>query len=84
MWHFPQTSGCRAMARLKTWREWQAEQAPLARWAPDLDTPYYRFWARSHMAILALSLLAGAAFGGAVAPGRTTSGTARTMSLRAR
>ena len=42
---------------------WQAEQAPLARWAPDLDTPYYRFWARAHVPILALSLLIGAPFG---------------------
>ncbi len=28
MWHLPHTSGWRAMALLKLWREWQAEQAP--------------------------------------------------------
>jgi fatty-acid desaturase len=42
---------------------WQAPQAPLARWAPDLDTPYYRFWARFHWVFLAFSLLVGLPFG---------------------
>ena len=44
---------------------WQAEQAPAARWAPDLATPYYRFWTRWQVPVVLLSLLAGAPFGAA-------------------
>jgi stearoyl-CoA desaturase (delta-9 desaturase) len=44
---------------------WQAEAAPLRRWAPDLASPYYRFWTRSQILISAVSLLAGAPFGAA-------------------
>jgi stearoyl-CoA desaturase (delta-9 desaturase) len=42
---------------------WQAPAAPAWRWAPDLATPYYRFWGRWQIPVLALSLLAGAPFG---------------------
>jgi stearoyl-CoA desaturase (delta-9 desaturase) len=42
---------------------WQAEPAPVTRWAPDLDTPYYRFWTRWQWAILLLSLTCGAVLG---------------------
>ena len=42
---------------------WQAEQASVDRWAPDLDTPYYRFWTRWQWAVLLASLLVGVPFG---------------------
>jgi stearoyl-CoA desaturase (delta-9 desaturase) len=42
---------------------WQAEQAPLARWAPEMESPWYRGWTRGQIAISALSLLLGAPFG---------------------
>jgi fatty-acid desaturase len=42
---------------------WQAEQAPLARWAPELTTRYYSSWTRGQLAISALALLMGAPFG---------------------
>ncbi len=44
---------------------WQAEPAAVGRWAPDLAAPYYRFWARWQVPVLAASLLAGAPFGAA-------------------
>ena len=42
---------------------WQADQAKVERWAPDLDTPYYRFWTRWQWAILFVSLVVGGLFG---------------------
>ena len=42
---------------------WQADQASVKRWAPDLDTPFYRFFTRWQWAILLASLLAGAPLG---------------------
>lgn len=42
---------------------WQAGNVPLQRWCPDLDKPQYRFWNRAQIAMLALSLFFGAAFG---------------------
>jgi stearoyl-CoA desaturase (delta-9 desaturase) len=42
---------------------WQAEQGTVKRWAPDLDTPYYRGWGRLQILILAFSLLCGAPWG---------------------
>jgi fatty-acid desaturase len=44
---------------------WQAEQAPIGRWAPDLSGPYYRFWTRIQVPIVLLSLLGGAPLGAA-------------------
>jgi stearoyl-CoA desaturase (delta-9 desaturase) len=44
---------------------WQAEAAPVGRWAPDLQTPYYRAWTRWQIAISAIALLLGAPFGAA-------------------
>jgi stearoyl-CoA desaturase (delta-9 desaturase) len=42
---------------------WQAEQATIARWAPDLDGPRHRFWESAHVYILFFSLFLGAPFG---------------------
>jgi fatty-acid desaturase len=42
---------------------WQAEPAPIDRWAPDLRTRYYRTWSRLQIPMLAVSLLVGAPFG---------------------
>jgi stearoyl-CoA desaturase (delta-9 desaturase) len=42
---------------------WQTAQSPIPRWAPDLDTPYYRFWTRWQVPILALALCIGLPFG---------------------
>ncbi|TAH35413.1 MAG: acyl-CoA desaturase [Planctomycetota bacterium] len=42
---------------------WQAVQSPVDRWAPDLNTPYYRFWNRWQVPILALSFFVGLPFG---------------------
>jgi len=42
---------------------WQADQASVKRWAPDLDTPFYRFFTRYQWAILLASLLVGAPLG---------------------
>lgn len=42
---------------------WQADQASVKRWAPDLDRPFYRFFTRWQWAILLLSLVAGAPLG---------------------
>lgn len=38
---------------------WQASCSPVDRWAPDLDTPYWRFWTRAQVPILALSFFGG-------------------------
>jgi fatty-acid desaturase len=42
---------------------WQAEQGTVSRWAPDMDTPYYRFFGRWQILICAVSFLVGAPFG---------------------
>ena len=42
---------------------WQAGNAPLSRWSPDLDKPEYRFWNRMQVPILAVSLFGPLAFG---------------------
>ncbi|HLJ75017.1 MAG TPA: fatty acid desaturase [Thermoanaerobaculia bacterium] len=42
---------------------WQAGNAPLSRWSPDLDKREYRFWNRVQVPILALSLFGPLAFG---------------------
>ncbi|MBK6940275.1 MAG: hypothetical protein IPH13_08720 [Planctomycetes bacterium] len=38
---------------------WQASCSPVDRWAPDLNTPYWRFWTRAQVPILALSFFGG-------------------------
>ena len=40
---------------------YQAEQAPISRWAPKLDTSYYRSWNKLQPLILAASFLCGLA-----------------------
>ncbi|MFO0984591.1 MAG: fatty acid desaturase [Planctomycetota bacterium] len=42
---------------------WQSAQSPIARWAPDLNTPYYLFWTRWQIAILAASFFIGLPLG---------------------
>ena len=42
---------------------WQAGQAPVARYAPDLERPIYRFWGAMQVPILALSFFGGLYFG---------------------
>jgi len=42
---------------------WQADQGKVPRWAPDLDTPFYRFWTRWQILILAVSFFVGLPFG---------------------
>jgi stearoyl-CoA desaturase (delta-9 desaturase) len=42
---------------------WQAAQSPIARWAPELDTRYWRFFTRWQVPLLAVSLCAGLPFG---------------------
>lgn len=42
---------------------WQAGNVPLERWSPDLDQPQYRFWRKSQIPILAISLFGGLVFG---------------------
>ena len=42
---------------------WQIGQSPVARWAPDLDTGYYRFFTRWRLPIVALGLGIGIPFG---------------------
>lgn len=42
---------------------WQAGQAPIAKWAPDLNRGRYLFFTRMQIPMLAVSLLAGAFFG---------------------
>jgi fatty-acid desaturase len=42
---------------------WQAGKVPLDRWCPDLDKPEYRFWNRSQIPLLAISLFGGLFFG---------------------
>jgi len=42
---------------------WQAAQAPVNRWAPDLDRPYYKFWTTWQMPIVVTSLFIGLPFG---------------------
>jgi stearoyl-CoA desaturase (delta-9 desaturase) len=42
---------------------WQAKQGPVVRWAPDLDSPYWRFWTRWQLPLLACSLCVGLPFG---------------------
>ena len=42
---------------------WQAGQAPIARYCPDLDRPAYRFWSRMQIPLLALSFFGPLAFG---------------------
>ena len=42
---------------------WQSGQVPLDRWCPDLDKPEYRFWTRMQVAVVALSMFFGLAFG---------------------
>ncbi|HET6372257.1 MAG TPA: hypothetical protein VFG76_03055 [Candidatus Polarisedimenticolia bacterium] len=42
---------------------WQAGQAPMDRYSPDLDRPSYRMWDRLQLPIMALSYLGGLAFG---------------------
>ena len=42
---------------------WQAPQSPVSKWAPDLDTGFYRMFARYQIPLLAASLLCGAPFG---------------------
>ena len=42
---------------------WQAPQSPIARWAPDLDKPYWRLFTRWQVPMLACSLLIGLPFG---------------------
>jgi fatty-acid desaturase len=42
---------------------WQAPQSPIARWAPDFDTPYWRFFTRWQVPLLACSLCIGLPFG---------------------
>ncbi|MHC4820107.1 MAG: acyl-CoA desaturase [Planctomycetota bacterium] len=42
---------------------WQAEHAKVERWAPDLDTPYYRLFRRCQIPLLALSFFAGLPWG---------------------
>jgi sn-2 palmitoyl-lipid 9-desaturase len=42
---------------------WQSAQSPIARWAPDLDRPLYRFWTRWQIPILVASFLIGLPFG---------------------
>jgi fatty-acid desaturase len=42
---------------------WQSEQSPISKWAPDLNRGRYRFFIRSQIPLLAVSLLAGAPFG---------------------
>jgi len=42
---------------------WQAGQAPVGRYSPDLDRPIYRFWSRMQIPMLALSLTGGLVFG---------------------
>ncbi len=44
---------------------WQAKPASPERWAPDMATPYYRFWSRWQWLVVTVSLLAGAPFGAA-------------------
>ena len=42
---------------------WQCSRSPVERWAPDLNTPYWRFWNRWQIPILALSFCVGLPFG---------------------
>jgi stearoyl-CoA desaturase (delta-9 desaturase) len=42
---------------------WQAAQSSVPRWAPDLDTPYWRFWTRYQGVFMAATLLIGLPFG---------------------
>ena len=42
---------------------WQAGNAPLGRWCPDLDKREYRFWTYLQVPILAVSLFGGLAWG---------------------
>jgi fatty-acid desaturase len=42
---------------------WQAGQGSVPRWAPDLDTRYWRFWTRFQVPVLAASLCIGLPFG---------------------
>lgn len=42
---------------------WQSSQSPLQRWAPDFETPYWRFWTRAQVPLLALSFFVGLPFG---------------------
>jgi stearoyl-CoA desaturase (delta-9 desaturase) len=42
---------------------WQVGQSPIARWAPEMQTGYWRFWTRWQVPILALSLCIGLPFG---------------------
>lgn len=41
---------------------YQAAQSPVGKWAADLSTPYYDFWTRWQIRILAVSFLCGLAF----------------------
>jgi stearoyl-CoA desaturase (delta-9 desaturase) len=42
---------------------WQAGQAPVSRYCPDLDRPQYRIWDRLQLPVMTLSFLGGLAFG---------------------
>jgi stearoyl-CoA desaturase (delta-9 desaturase) len=42
---------------------WQTPQSPITRWAPDLNTSYYRFWTRFQGPILVATLFIGLPFG---------------------
>jgi len=42
---------------------WQVGQSPVERWAPDMQTTYWKFWTRWQVPILGLSLLVGLPFG---------------------
>jgi len=42
---------------------YQSERADVKRWAPDLETPVYRFWRSAEVPVILLSLFAGAYWG---------------------
>lgn len=42
---------------------YQSERADVKRWAPDLDTPVYRFWRAVEVPVILLSLFAGVYWG---------------------
>ncbi len=42
---------------------WQSSQSSLTRYAPDLDTPYWRFWTKAQPFVVAASLFVGLPFG---------------------
>jgi len=42
---------------------YQSERADVKRWAPDLETPAYRFWRSAEVPVILLSLFAGAYWG---------------------